>query len=60
MLETEKYKHAGITRLIIGCAMTVHNKLGNGFQALIYHRALALEMKNQGLVFVDEVEVSIF
>jgi GxxExxY protein len=60
MVESEKYKHASITRLIIGSAMTVHNHLGNGFQELIYHRALALEMKKQGLAFVDEVEVSIF
>lgn len=58
--ENEKYKHAGITRLIIGCAMAVHNQLGNGFQELIYHRALAIEMKKTGLVFLDELEVSIF
>ena len=60
MLETEKYKHAPLTRSIIGCAMSVHNQLGNGFQELIYHRALAIEMKKQGLVFLDEIEVSIF
>ena len=60
MLEVEKYKHAVITRSIIGCAMNVHNQLGNGFQELIYHRALAIEMKKQGLEFLDEIEVSIF
>lgn len=60
MNENEKYKHATITRSIIGCAMTVHNQLGNGFQELIYHRALSIEMKKQGLVFLDEIAVSIF
>ena len=60
MLEVEKYKHAAITRSIIGCAMNVHNQLGNGFQELIYHRALAIEMKKQGLEFLDEIEVCIF
>ena len=60
MVEVEKYKHAAITRSIIGCAMKVHNQLGNGFQELIYHRALAIEMKKQRLTFLDEIEVSIF
>ena len=60
MTESEKYKYADITRLIIGCAMSVHNQLGNGFQELIYHKALAIEMKKQGLQFLDEVPVSIF
>lgn len=58
--ENEKYKFAPITRSIIGCAMAVHNQLGNGFQELIYHRALAIEMKKQGLKFLDEVDVTIF
>jgi len=31
---------------IIGCAMKVHTTLGNGFQEVIYQRALAIEMKN--------------
>jgi GxxExxY protein len=60
LTEDEKYKHAAITRRIIGCAMAVHNQLGNGFQELIYHGALAIEMKKQGLSFLDEMQVSIF
>jgi GxxExxY protein len=54
------YKHADITRTIIGCAMAVHNQLGNGFQELIYHRALAIEMQKRGLAFLDEISIIIF
>lgn len=56
----EQFKFAPVTRSIIGCAMAVHNQLGNGFQELIYHRALAIEMTKQGLKFQDEIEVVIF
>jgi len=59
-MENEQFKFAPITRAIIGCAMAVHNQLGNGFQELIYHRALAIEMAKQGLKFQDEIEVVIF
>ena len=37
-----------LTHNIIGCAMKVHNTLGNGFQEVIYQRALAIEMTKQG------------
>ena len=33
-----------ITHKIIGCAMQVHRTLGNGFQEVIYQRALAIEL----------------
>jgi GxxExxY protein len=59
-MKNEQFKFAPITRSIIGCAMAVHNQLGNGFQEIIYHRALAIEMTKQGLKFQDEVEVVIF
>ena len=49
-----------LTHAIIGCAMKVHSSLGNGFQEVIYQRALAIEMKKQGLDFSREQEISIF
>jgi len=49
-----------LTHKIIGCAMRVHNVLGNGFQEVIYQRALAIEMIKQGLTFEKEKEMSIF
>ena len=39
--------------------MTVHNTLGNGFQEVIYQRALAIEMGMQGLSFLREMEMQI-
>ncbi|HEY3369989.1 MAG TPA: GxxExxY protein [Prolixibacteraceae bacterium] len=53
-------KHVDITRKIIGCAMKVHSTLGNGFQEVIYQRALAIEMEKQGLSFKREMEMFIF
>jgi GxxExxY protein len=55
----ESYKYSGITGKIIGCAMEVHRYLGNGFQEVIYQRALALEMEQQGLSFSREHEMQI-
>lgn len=49
-----------ITRQVIGAAMKVHSTLGNGFQEVIYQRALAIEMEFQGLSFVREKEMEIF
>lgn len=49
-----------LTHKIIGCAMTVHSTLGNGFQEVIYQRALAIEMRFKGLTFEREKEMSIF
>lgn len=56
----EKYKYSELTGKIIGCAMKVHNTLGNGFQEVIYQRALAIEMSNQGLSFQREMEMTIY
>lgn len=49
-----------LTKRIIGCAMEVHKRLGNGFQEVIYQRALEIEMKMTGLEFAREMEMSIF
>ncbi|MDO9511199.1 MAG: GxxExxY protein [Bacteroidales bacterium] len=49
-----------LTHKIIGCAMQVHRVLGNGFQEVIYQRALAIEMQKQGLSFQREMEMTIF
>tara|TARA_R110002049_G_scaffold57370_2_gene157424 strand:+ start:1320 stop:1484 length:165 start_codon:yes stop_codon:yes gene_type:complete len=37
--------------------MTVHSTLGNGFQEVIYQRALAIEMTKQGLGYNRKMEM---
>lgn len=54
------YKYSEITSKIIGCAITVHKALGNGFQEVIYQRALAIEMSLSGIAFSREFEMPIF
>ena len=49
-----------ITYKINGCAMKVHNTLGNGFQEVIYQRCLAIELEKAGLEFEREKEHTIY
>ncbi len=49
-----------ITYKINGCAMKVHNALGNGFQEVIYQRCLAIELERAGLNFGREIEQTIY
>ena len=50
----------GLTYKIIGCAMKVHNTLGNGFQEVIYQRCLAIELDKAILEFLREEEMPIY
>lgn len=56
----EKYKYSDLTAKIIGCAMTVHKALGNGFQEVIYQRALEIEMREADITFNREFEMPIY
>jgi len=59
MIKAE-YKYSDLTSKIIGCAMEVLRFLGNGFQEMIYQRALAYEMELQGISFAREFEMPVF
>lgn len=48
-----------LTHKIIGCAMEVHNQMGNGFQEVVYQRALAIEFEMQRLSFSRELEMDL-
>jgi len=48
-----------LTHKIIGCAMQVHRTLGNGFQEVIYQRALAIEFSYQNISFEREMEMDL-
>ena len=56
----KEYKYSDITGKIIGCAMKVHSTIGNGFQEVIYQRALEIEMKIERLKFSRELEMPIY
>jgi len=56
----EKYKYSDLTGKIIGCSMEVHKILGNGFQEVIYQRALAKEFDIQRVAFSREHEMPIY
>jgi GxxExxY protein len=55
-----RFPHSELTGRIIGCAMEVHRVLGNGFQEVMYQRALTIEMDQQGLSFSRECELEVF
>jgi GxxExxY protein len=56
----EQYKYSELTSIIIGCAMAVHKVLGNGFQEVIYQRALEIEMLENSISYNREFEMPIF
>src|ERR1700712_4269581 len=56
----EQYKYSDITEKIIGCAIEVHKILGNGFQEVIYQKALEKEFIMHGISFQREYEMPIF
>lgn len=46
-----------LTHKIIGCAMEVHNQLGNGFQEVVYQRAFSIELNLNGINHQRELEM---
>jgi len=55
-----KEEHDQLTHQIIGCAMEVHNTLGNGFQEVVYQRALSIEMTLQNIEHQREFVMPLF
>ena len=52
--------HSDLTYRVIGCAMSVHNRLGPGLREGHYQRALAVEMESAGLTHEDEKAIEIY
>ncbi len=53
-------KYKDITEKIIGASFEVHKFLGDGFQEVIYQRALAIFLSQAGLEFAREITQKIF
>ena len=58
LVEVDNYNE--LTYRIIGCAMTVHRKMGMGFPEVVYQRALAIELYKQGMTAEREIELPIY
>ena len=56
----EDFKYTELTGKIIGCAMEVHKILGCGFPEIVYQKALAKELKLQGLGFKREFNMPVY
>jgi len=54
------FKYGDITEKIIGAAFRVHTALKNGFQEIIYQRALELEFKVILIDYLREFEMPIY
>ena len=52
--------HEDLTHRIIGAAMQVHSTLGNGFQEVIYQRAMEIELSYQGLSYEREKDMPLY
>lgn len=48
-----------LTERIVGCAITVHRKLGPGFLESVYQAALAYELTREGIPFEREKPMSV-
>ena len=58
MIKNE-YEHSELTGKIIGAAMEVHKHLGNGFQEVVYQRALSIELNLQNLGHQREMKMDL-
>jgi len=56
----KEYKYSEITGMILSGCFEVHKILGNGFQEVIYQRALERELNLHGLSFAREFDMAIF
>ena len=55
-----EYKYSDKTEKIIRACMNVHGILGNGFQEVIYQRALAIEFNLMGIKYSREQDMTIY
>ncbi len=54
------FKYGEITEKIIGAAFRIHGTLGNGFQEVIYQRAMVLEFNFVSIIYTREFEMPIY
>jgi GxxExxY protein len=52
--------HADVSEAVIGCAMTILNRLGCGLPEKVYERALIIELRKLGYAIDQQKEFPIF
>jgi len=57
MITKNTYKNRELTGKIIGCAMKEHRYLDNGFQEVVYQRALSIELNLNNISHEREKEM---
>jgi len=55
-----EYQHSELTGQIIAAAIEVHKQLGNGFQELIFHKALTIELNSRNIKSENEVSIPVY
>jgi len=59
-MEKVEMTNGDLTYKIIGCAFEVYNKMGPGFQEVIYQRCLAIELEKAGISFFREKDQLVY
>ena len=55
-----EYKYSDVTEKILRAAMNVHAAMGNGFQEVVYQRALGVEFDLLDIAHTREVPMQVF
>jgi GxxExxY protein len=58
--EIAEYPFKELTGKIIGAAMEVHGNLGHGFLESVYESALAVEFRNQNILFEQQKPIDVY
>lgn len=57
MIADKKYLYEDLSYKILGCVYEVHKELGATHKETVYHKALSIELKKQGISFKEEKEI---
>jgi GxxExxY protein len=57
--KNEKYIYKDLTYKIIGAIYNVQQELGNVHKESIYHKALAIELSEIGIPYIEEKQITV-
>ncbi|MEP6705076.1 MAG: GxxExxY protein [Acidobacteriota bacterium] len=56
----EQFRHAELTKAIIGCFYQVYNELGSGFIESVYENSLSLALRSQGFDVHQQIAIPVW